>query len=255
METPLDNPDHAIQLQPRNGTQDERSRMQMCIVKESHPQTRHLVLGGIDEGVSINSQPIAEVNDVATNLIGYSSGLASSILIFVRMMIGPLTFWSLIAIIKTALFSGIVAVFLSLSLPDLKSRATSKATSLTPSVVVNILWLLSLAISLSSALNATMFQVFQGTSRFSQPQSRNTSLSWGFMKKFTVAHAVSLSAMPALIVISFVSFFSGLVVYVWNIHATVGYCILVFMLVFTYGYQIVTIVVGACLGIHRDESL
>ena len=73
------------------------------------------------------------------------------------------------------------------------------------------------------------------------------------MKRFTMAQAVSLSTVPVFLFISLISFFSGLVVYVWNIHTTLGYCILVFMLVFTYGYQIVTVAVGVCLGIHRDE--
>ena len=73
------------------------------------------------------------------------------------------------------------------------------------------------------------------------------------MKRFTMAQAVSLSTVPVFLFISLISFFSGLVVYVWNIHTTLGYCILVFMLVFTYGYQIATVAVGACLGIHRDE--
>jgi hypothetical protein len=149
------------------------------------------------------------------------------------------------AIVKTALFSGIIATFLSLSLPDLKNQTTS----LTPSLVVNILWLLSLAISLSSALNATLFQVYQGTSQLSQSPRRRNGIIWKFMRKFTMAHAVSLSIMPTLLYISFFSFFGGLVVFVWNIHTTAGYCVLIFMLVFTYGYQVVALGVGACLGI------
>lgn len=204
----LDNPDRDIQLQPENSIQPERNR-------------------GIYEGESRNLRPNAEVDDLEANLIGFSSGLASSILVF------------------TALFSGIIATFLSLSLPDLKNQTTS----LTPSLVVNILWLLSLAISLSSALNATLFQVYQGTSQLSQSPRRRNGIIWKFMRKFTMAHAVSLSIMPTLLYISFFSFFGGLVVFVWNIHTTAGYCVLIFMLVFTYGYQVVALGVGACLGI------
>ncbi|KAF8263968.1 hypothetical protein EI94DRAFT_1788251 [Lactarius quietus] len=190
-EMPSDNLDRDIERQPRDITQAERS-------------------SGIHEEMPGNSQPHAEVDKVEERIIMFSTGLAGIVLIF------------------TALFSGIIATFLSISLPDLKNQTTS----LTPSLVVNILWLLSLTISLSSALNATLFQVYQGTSQLSQPRRRGIVLT--FVKKFTMAQAVGLSVMPTLLIISFISFFGGLIVYVWNIHTAAGYCVLIFLLIFTY---------------------
>ena len=105
---------------------------------------------------------------------------------------------------KTALFSGIITAFLALSLPDLQNRTTS----LTPSLVVNILWLLTLVISVSSALNATLFQVFQGTAQL--PHRRRSTI-WKFMKECMMAQAVGLSILPTLLNISFYSFFASLV--------------------------------------------
>jgi hypothetical protein len=47
------------------------------------------------------------------------------------------------------------------------------------------------------------------------------------MTKFMMAQAVSLSIMPTLL---YISFFGTLVVYVWKIHATAGYRVLIFSL-------------------------
>lgn len=68
------------------------------------------------------------------------------------------------------------------------------------------------------------------------------------MKTLTMGQALSLSIMPSLLSIAFYSFFAGLVVYVWNIHTTAGQCVLAFILIFTYGYQLLATAIGACLG-------
>jgi len=200
-----DNTDRDIERQSRDITQAERNR-------------------GIHEDVSRNSRSNPEVNKLEENIIGFSSGLASSVLLF------------------TALFSGIIATFLALSIPDLKNPTTS-------SLAVNILWLLSLVISLSSALNATLFQVYQSTSQLSHTSRRSSGIIQKFVKKLTMAQAVSLSIMPTLLSIAFYSFFAGLVVYVWNIHATAGYCVLAFIMIFNYGYQLLAVAMGNCLGV------
>ncbi|KAF8263970.1 hypothetical protein EI94DRAFT_1806462 [Lactarius quietus] len=182
---------------------------------------------GIHENIPGISQSNADTDKVEEKIIVFSTGLAGIVLIF------------------TTLFSGVIAIFLSISLPDLKDRTTS----LTPSLVVNILWLLSLAINLSSALIATLFKIYHGISQLSESQPRRRGIFGKLLKKFTISQAVSLSVMPALLLISFVSFFCGLIVYVWNIHATAGYCILIFLLIFTYGYQVLSILIGDYLGL------
>jgi hypothetical protein len=145
-------------------------------------------------------------------------------------------------IVKTALFSGIIAIFLSLSIPDLKNPTT-------PSLVVNILWLLSLVISMSAALNATLFQIYKSTSLLSYAPRRSPGRLGKFVKKLTMAQAITLSIMPTLLYIAFYSFISGLVVYVWNIHTTAGHCVLAFIIIFNYGYQILVYMIGERLGV------
>jgi hypothetical protein len=58
------------------------------------------------------------------------------------------------------------------------------------------------------------------------------------MEQFTVrTQTVVLMTLPSTLIVSFLSFFTGLIVYVWNMHPIAGYCVLGFVLVFGYGPQ------------------
>ena len=74
------------------------------------------------------------------------------------------------AIVKAALFSGVVATFLAtLSIPDLRSQNGSS----TPLLAVNILWLLSLVLSVGSAFFASKVQEWVET--FQSPKTHQTT--------------------------------------------------------------------------------
>ena len=73
------------------------------------------------------------------------------------------------AIVKAALFSGVVATFLALSIPDLRNHNGS----LTPLLAVNILWLLSLVLSVGSAFSASKVQ--EWVEAFQSPKTHQTT--------------------------------------------------------------------------------
>ena len=73
------------------------------------------------------------------------------------------------AMMKAALFSGVVATFLALSIPDLRNHNGS----LTPLLAVNILWLLSLVLSVGSAFSASKVQ--EWVEAFQSPKTHQTT--------------------------------------------------------------------------------
>ncbi|KAH9972258.1 hypothetical protein BGW80DRAFT_1445978, partial [Lactifluus volemus] len=163
-------------------------------------------------------------------------------------------------LIFTGLFSASLAALLAVSVQDLKpnsqdtsafylgniyqlladpnvSRASILASATPPqpppfsppksAVVVNSLWFLSLVISLTCALLATMLQ--QWARRYvtiTQP-ARYSSRKRASIRAF-LANGVdkfhlpwSVEALPALLHLSLFLFFSGLVIYLFNINHTV----------------------------------
>ncbi|KAH9972357.1 hypothetical protein BGW80DRAFT_1206909, partial [Lactifluus volemus] len=161
-------------------------------------------------------------------------------------------------LIFTGLFSAALAAFLTVSVQDLKSnpqdttvfylaniyqlladpnisRASILATPVQPpvfspqksAVLVNSLWFLSLVISLTSALLATMLQ--QWARRFltiTQPPlyspHKRASIRAFFANGVEKFHLPwSVEALPALLHLSLFLFFTGLAIYLFNINHTV----------------------------------
>ena len=183
-------------------------------------------------------------------------------------------------IVKAALFSGVVAAFLTtLSIPDLRNQNGS----LTPLLAVNILWLLSLVLSVGSAFFASKVQEWVET--FQSPKTHRTTgtqtteihqssedhqisetrqtiealQTAGFVREtspqrppkfleywasfFDYSQAllivIVLELMRTSLDIAVFSFFAGLVVYVWNIHAIAGHFVLGFVCFFIFCYYTV----------------
>ncbi|KAH9972296.1 hypothetical protein BGW80DRAFT_1459918 [Lactifluus volemus] len=161
-------------------------------------------------------------------------------------------------IIFTGLFSAALAALLTVSVQDLKpnpqdtslfyltniyqlladpniSRASILATPVQPpifspqksAVLVNSVWFLSLVISLTSALLATMLQqwarryvTITQPARYS-PEKRTSIRAFlaDGVDKFHLPWSVE--ALPALLHLSLFLFFSGLAIYLFNINHTV----------------------------------
>ncbi|KAH9972361.1 hypothetical protein BGW80DRAFT_1173424 [Lactifluus volemus] len=161
-------------------------------------------------------------------------------------------------LIFTGLFSAALAALLTVSVQDLKpnpqdtsafylgniyqlladpniSRASILATQVQPpvfsppksAVLVNSLWFLSLVISMTSALLATMLQ--QWARRFltiTQPPlyspHKRASIRAFFANGVEKFHLPSsVEALPALLHLSLFLFFTGLAIYLFNINHTV----------------------------------
>ncbi|KAH9053310.1 hypothetical protein EDB87DRAFT_1569408 [Lactarius vividus] len=113
-------------------------------------------------------------------------------------------------------------------------------------VRVNVLWFLSLVISLNCALSSTLMQ--QWARRYQElAQRRGATHRRGRMRayifdgitRFEMAQAVA--TMPRLLHISVFLFFAGLVDFLFPIYATVAYATLGCVLVFALAYVILTI--------------
>ena len=113
-------------------------------------------------------------------------------------------------------------------------------------VRVNVLWFLSLVLSLSCALSATLMQ--QWARRYRElAQRRGAFHRRGRMRayifdgisRFGMARAVA--TMPTLLHISVFLFFAGLVDFLFPIHATVAYTTLGCITFFALAYAILTI--------------
>ena len=113
-------------------------------------------------------------------------------------------------------------------------------------VRVNVLWFLSLILSLSCALSATLMQ--QWTRRYQELAQRRGAFHrrgrmrayiFDGIKKFGMARAVA--TMPTLLHISVFLFFAGLVDFLFPVYATVAYATLGCVVVFALVYAILTI--------------
>ena len=175
-------------------------------------------------------------------------GGARLILVFVRVIFPPKFNHLSNTILKTGLFSGIVSGFLSLSISDLKGSSglgSENAILWLPAIVVNVLWLFGLVLSLSSALFATLFQQWSRrylelTQRRVAPHRRARIRGYMFEGISTFEMSLAVKLMPVLLHLSIFSFFVGLVLYVWSIEVIVGYSVLGFISIFTFGYVVLT---------------
>ena len=193
------------------------------------------------------------------------------------------------AIVKAALFSGVVATFLALSVPDLRNHNGS----LTPLLAVNILWLLSLVLSVGSAFSASKVQ--EWVEAFQSPKTHQTTgtqttetrhitetrqitethnQTTGSVResslyrpsKFLETWLAFLDYISALLfvivleilrtslAIAVFSFFAGLVVYVWNIHTIAGHFVLAFVCFFIFCHYTVIATINNRRHMHRSRN-
>jgi hypothetical protein len=175
-------------------------------------------------------------------------GDAEGILLFVSAHVSSMHYLSTQEP-QTGLFSAVVATLLQVSIPTLQASsqdtsAINSATSFTPStsaVWVNLLWFLSLVISLTCALLATLLQ--QWTRRYLRlthprcsPHKRARIRAF-FAEGVERLHLPwAVEALPTLLHLSLFLFFAGLGVYLFGIHkiifsvvvAWVGLCVIVY---------------------------
>ncbi|KAI9447612.1 hypothetical protein H4582DRAFT_11093 [Lactarius indigo] len=235
--------DRDIELQPTNNIETERIR---GIHNDSSGKLWSIYLTEGDE----RDQEITEL----------WKGEADSILLF------------------TGLFSGVVATFLSISYNDLipssadttnfylaniyqlQLAGSSSPNGVIPGVVlpsspplftpsasairVNVMWFLSLILSIGSALNATLFQQWSRrylelTRRRVAPHKRARTRAYMFngISSFKVSRAVK--TMPVLLHASIFLFFTGLIDFLWN--TVIRHWILGFISVFAFAYLAMTV--------------
>ncbi|KAH9023993.1 hypothetical protein EDB84DRAFT_1248280, partial [Lactarius hengduanensis] len=191
-------------------------------------------------------------------------------------------------LVFTGLFSSVVATFLAISYNDLfpdttktllaqisrqlvdisngvssQEDATFSNDSFTPSasaIRVNVIWFLSLVLSIVSALNATLFQQWarrylEITRRRVAPHKRARTRAYMFdgIADFKMSRAVK--AMPMLLHLSIFLFFAGLIDFLWNANSTVGCWILGFISVFTFAYLVLTVLPNLYLNCPYSTPL
>ena len=205
-------------------------------------------------------------------------GDTDGIIVFVSLaLVYLIRFQRLIHISKTGLFSATVASFIIESLQNLSPDSSDTTNALltqisqqlvnmsngTPltivpaqskqpfkptasAVRVNVLWFLSLILSLSCALSATLMQ--QWTRRYQElAQRRGAFHRRGRMRayifdginRFGMTRAVA--TMPTLLHISVFLFLAGLVDFLFPIYPTVAYATLGCIMVFALPYVILTV--------------
>ncbi|KAI9447607.1 hypothetical protein H4582DRAFT_1795509, partial [Lactarius indigo] len=187
-------------------------------------------------------------------------------------------------LVFTGLFSGVVATFLSISYTNLFANPTDTTNALlaqislqlvnisngvpslndvtignesfTPSasaIRVNVIWFLSLVLSIVSAVNATLFQ--QWSRRYlelSRPhvmpheRARTREYMYNGIASFKMSRAVK--AMPMLLHLSIFLFFTGLIDFLWNLNYIVGSWIFGSIMVFTSAYLVLTVLPNLCLN-------
>ncbi|KAH9050838.1 hypothetical protein EDB87DRAFT_1148330 [Lactarius vividus] len=245
--------DRDIPLQPINNIEAERIR---GIHNDSSGKLWSIYLAEADE----HDEEITEL----------WRGEADSILVF------------------TGLFSGVIATFLSISYSNLfpiPSDATNAllaqislqlvnisnglpslndatiGTEFTPpaaAIRVNVIWFLSLVLSIGSALNATLFQ--QWSRRYLEltrhrvaPHKRARTRAYMFsgIASFKMSRAVK--AMPVLLHLSIFLFFAGLVDFLWD--SVIRHWVLGFVSVFTFAYLALTVLPNLYLNCPYSTPL
>ena len=122
-------------------------------------------------------------------------------------------------------------------------------------VLVNSLWFLSLAISITSALLATLLQQWARrylkvthTQDKPKDRARVRALFFGGADKFHLLWIAD--TVPALIHLSLTLFFAGLLILLWNTHHTVYFAVVWWVVILAMGYAYITL-----LPIVRPHSL
>ncbi|KAH9031971.1 hypothetical protein EDB84DRAFT_154821 [Lactarius hengduanensis] len=193
-------------------------------------------------------------------------------------------------LVFTGLFSGVIATFLSISYYDLFPNSTDTTNALlaqislqlvnisndvpslndvtigtgfTPSAAtirVNVIWFLSLVLSIVSAINATLFQQWSRryleiTRRRVAPHRRARTRAYMFdgIASFKMSRVVK--AMPMLLHLSIFLFFAGLIDFLWNANSTIGHWILGFISVFTFAYLAMTVLPNLYLNCPYSTPL
>ena len=201
---------------------------------------------------------------------------AEGILVFVRLHL-LLSCFRPIHESQTGLFSAAVASLISVSIQDIqqnpqdtsnfyleniyqllaKSNQSNISISLPTSppqfspptfaVWVNSLWFLSLAISITCALLATLLQ--QWARRYLKVTQIRSSLHKRARIRSFFAEGVEKSllplaveALPTLIHVSLVLFFAGLVVFLWNVNLTIFKVVLSWISICTALYGCITLI-------------
>ncbi|KAH9169488.1 hypothetical protein EDB89DRAFT_1831035, partial [Lactarius sanguifluus] len=99
---------------------------------------------------------------------------------------------------------------------------------------VNIIWFLSLVLSIVSALNATLFQQWarrylEVTRHRVAPHKRARTRAYMFDGITTFKMSRAVKAMPMLLHLSIFLFFAGLIDFLWNVNSTIGHWVLGFI--------------------------
>ena len=201
---------------------------------------------------------------------------AEGILVFVRLHL-LVPYFRLTHESQTGLFSAAVASLISVSIQDIRQNpqdtsnfylaniyqvlaepnqsnvSISLPTSPPPfspptfAVWVNSLWFLSLAISITCALLATLLQ--QWARKYLKVTQTRSSLHKRARIRSFFAEGVKKSllplaveALPTLIHVSLVLFFAGLVVFLWNVNLTIFKVVLSWISICTVLYGCITLV-------------
>ena len=172
--------------------------------------------------------------------------------------------------LKTGLFSAIVATFITLSLPQLSPDSGGQTVALLAQLVnmstgapvavqnitpfkapasivrVNVLWFLSLILSLSCALLATLMQQWARrcldyAQRRGAPQKRGLIRAYMFdgVERFGLSQAVE--AMPLLLHTSVFLFLAGFIDFLLPINKVVAFSTLGCISIFAFIYAILTL--------------
>ncbi|KAI9454219.1 hypothetical protein BJY52DRAFT_1417939 [Lactarius psammicola] len=188
-------------------------------------------------------------------------------------------------LVFTGLFSGFVATFISISYNDLFPNTTEDLLrqisrqlvdisngvpsqafideAFTPpayAIRVNVIWYLSLVLSMASALNATLFQQWSRryldiTRRRVAPHKRARTRAYMFdgISSFKMSEAVK--AMPMLLHLSMFLFFAGLIDYLWHSNTTIGRWVFGFISVFAFAYFVLTVLPNLYLNCPYSTPL
>ena len=112
-------------------------------------------------------------------------------------------------------------------------------------IIVNVLWAISLALSLTSALLATLMQ--QWTRRYNQVSRRpydlrTQALIRAYFDNGTKEHYMpfTVALLPAIVHASVVLFFMGFAIFLFMANRTVSYPLIATLLLCTIGYLILT---------------
>ncbi|KAI9447634.1 hypothetical protein H4582DRAFT_11693 [Lactarius indigo] len=127
-------------------------------------------------------------------------------------------------------------------------------------VRVNVLWFLSLVLSLTCALSATLMQ--QWARRYLQlaqhrgaPHKRARMRAYIFYGTKGFKMTRTIEAMPALLHLSVFLFFAGLVDFLIPINTTVAYFTLGWIALFALAYAILTTLPNLCLNFPHHAPL